>query len=313
MLPVTVVIPVKNEVKIIAKTLDALFLQTKQPAEIIITDGGSTDGTNELIEQIIIEHPYVKLLSLEQAYPGKGRNHSIKHANSSIIACVDAGCFPQDDWLEKLIQPLNNGYDVVIGYVKIDSKTDFQESVSKLFFPLPDQVSLNNPPWIGGNIAFLKIVWEEVGGFPEDLRAAEDFIFWERIKSKDYNIGYAPEAIITWDQPVDLKSYFKQQVRYVKWMTLTGHKPQETLIELVLAIIIVGSGLLFNPYFFFVLLLAPLGYVALRFGLKFKRLQSWLTLPRFLWVIILLVTKPLARIIGVLSGGMAVFRRRFHL
>ena len=48
---VSVLTPCYNSVKTIEKTLECIERQTYQNIEYIIVDGGSTDGTLELIEQ----------------------------------------------------------------------------------------------------------------------------------------------------------------------------------------------------------------------------------------------------------------------
>ena len=47
--PVTVVIPALNEEQTIAPLLDALLAGTRQPDEIVVSDGGSTDSTRDIV------------------------------------------------------------------------------------------------------------------------------------------------------------------------------------------------------------------------------------------------------------------------
>lgn len=301
-LAVTVVIPVKNEVHSIGKTLAAIFAQTRQPNEIMITDGGSTDGTIELIHKIQEEHPELKLLCLPQAYPGHGRNHSIRHATGQVIACVDAGCFPEPAWLAELVQPFQEGAEVVLGHVTINQHSTFQEAVARLFFPQPGEVDLAAPPWIGGNLAFTQQVWQAIGGFPEDQRAAEDFVYWQKIRQQGFRVVYAPTAVITWDQPSDLRSFFAQQNRYMRWMTRIGYIAQEPAVELLLLIATIVASIVIHPILLTMLIIAPILYVLLRMIKARQRLQNWLTPQRTGWVAILLIAKPSARMIGLVKG-----------
>lgn len=307
---ITVVIPVKNEVRSIDKTLAAIFAQTLQPNEIIITDGGSTDGTIDLIHEIQKAHPELKLLCLAQAYPGHGRNHSIRHATSNIIACVDAGCFPEPSWLAELTQPFQTNAEVVLGHVTINRHSTFQEAVSRLFFPQPEEVNLDAPPWIGGNLAFTQQVWQTIGGFPEDQRAAEDFVYWQKIRQQGFRVVYAPSAVITWDQPSNLRSFFAQQIRYMQWMTRIGYIAREPAVELLLLAVVILAGLVIHPIIFAILIIVPILYVLLRMIKVRHRLQRWLTTERTGWVTILLIAKPSARMIGLVKGIIDRFRTR---
>ena len=44
-----------------------------------------------------------------------------------------------------------------------------------------------------------RVAWERVGGFPEHLRSAEDLLFMQRVEQANFNITYAPLAVVRWD------------------------------------------------------------------------------------------------------------------
>jgi len=46
-------VPVRDEANSIHRLIEALLGQTHPPNEIVITDGGSVDGTREIIREII--------------------------------------------------------------------------------------------------------------------------------------------------------------------------------------------------------------------------------------------------------------------
>jgi glycosyltransferase involved in cell wall biosynthesis len=58
------VTPVKDEVRTIGQTIDAVVRQTVKPAEWVIVSDGSTDGTNELVASAAEVHPWIKLIAL---------------------------------------------------------------------------------------------------------------------------------------------------------------------------------------------------------------------------------------------------------
>ncbi len=58
------VTPVKDEVKLIGQTIEAVLAQTVRPQEWVIASDGSTDGTNEVIERYARQHPWIRLLPL---------------------------------------------------------------------------------------------------------------------------------------------------------------------------------------------------------------------------------------------------------
>ena len=86
----SVIIPVFNERKGIEEFIHSLYHQTRSPDEIIVIDGGSTDGTYEYLQQQEKEgklqvHRY--LSNIAQA-----RNFAVQKAHHDIILCTDAGC-----------------------------------------------------------------------------------------------------------------------------------------------------------------------------------------------------------------------------
>lgn len=94
---ISVVIPSYNKVKYIKKTLDSIFYQKNANFEVIIQDGGSTDGTLGIIKK------YAKKYSLLVRYESKkdggqlnAINLGLKKAKGDIVTYINA-----DDEYEK--------------------------------------------------------------------------------------------------------------------------------------------------------------------------------------------------------------------
>ena len=95
---VTVTSTVLNEVEDIDGLVSTLAQQTLRP-EVIIVDGGSTDGTWERLQAARAKYPNLIAIRDEscnlKASPGpiaRGRNVGIAAATSEVVACADAGC-----------------------------------------------------------------------------------------------------------------------------------------------------------------------------------------------------------------------------
>src|ERR1700722_6230786 len=108
---VSVIVTVKNEAPSILEFLTSLSLQTTPPDEVVIVDGGSTDGTRKLINSFS-KLPVV--LIVNPCNIARGRNIGISHAHNDLIAVTDAGCRLAADWLEKITDDLDRA-DVVVG------------------------------------------------------------------------------------------------------------------------------------------------------------------------------------------------------
>src|SRR5271169_7182263 len=128
---VSVAATVLNERDDIDALVESLMQQTLAPAEVIVVDGGSTDGTWERLEAARSKYPTLIPIRDEscslQHSPGpiaRGRNVGITAASSDVVACADAGCTYHPQWLANLTAPIFNGdSEYSVGGSYIDSTT----------------------------------------------------------------------------------------------------------------------------------------------------------------------------------------------
>ena len=91
--------------------LESVSWQTRPPDEVVVVDGGSTDGTLERIRSA----DTVTLIEQRGANIARGRNVAISAATHDVIAVTDGDCVLERDWLERLVVPLETGADVAMG------------------------------------------------------------------------------------------------------------------------------------------------------------------------------------------------------
>ena len=77
---VSIIATVRNERSSLDGFLSAIFRQTRQPDEIVIADGGSTDGTLEHLERIAAADTRFTVLSAPGSTISRGRNIAIERA-----------------------------------------------------------------------------------------------------------------------------------------------------------------------------------------------------------------------------------------
>ena len=102
---VSIVMTVKNEEENISMILDSFLKQTYKFHEIVINDNGSDDRTINVIKEYQKIDARIKLVESKKQSIGKGRNIAIKNSSGDILAIMDAGIYPQKDWLEKVVDP----------------------------------------------------------------------------------------------------------------------------------------------------------------------------------------------------------------
>lgn len=127
---VTVVIPVYNSEKYIARCIDSVINQTYQDFEIQIINDGSKDKSQEIIDSYTKKYPD-KIISIEQENKGvaKTRNEAIKRSKSKYIMFLDNDDYLDRDYIEKYVNEIEKEeLDVVIGGYK---RPDENENIVK--------------------------------------------------------------------------------------------------------------------------------------------------------------------------------------
>ena len=218
-LRISVVVPVKDEQNSVGVLLEALLSQTLAPNEIVITDGGSSDGTIEIVESFLRNGAPIKLVREQSALPGRGRNVGVMHAAHDWIAFTDAGNKPAPDWLAQLAAKIRDrsGVDVVYGSYQPVIDSFFKECAAIAYVPSPAVIegSLTRPRFIASTL-MRRRVWQAVDGFPEHLRSAEDLLFFKKLDREKFVISRAPKAIVYWEIQPNLWRTFKRFVIYAR-------------------------------------------------------------------------------------------------
>jgi glycosyltransferase involved in cell wall biosynthesis len=188
---VSVIATVLNEAEDIEGLVSSLVQQTLQPAEIIIVDGGSADGTWERLQAKALAHASLKLIrdqscSLRES-PGpiaRGRNVAIAAASSEVIACADAGCVYGPDWLARLTEPILNGQaEYALGGSCLDAREQTTWDIASApFFGIKLDPYQRTKSCTARSMAFRKDLWQRVGGFPE-TSLTEDSLFDQRVRA----------------------------------------------------------------------------------------------------------------------------------
>ena len=225
------VITVLNERGGIQVLLDAFLAQTRKPDEIVVVDGGSTDGTIDVLERYSQEHPIVKLHVEQGVNIARGRNIAIHRSRCSIVAVTDGGCFPEPDWLKELVRPLvdDPGYGAVSGARRIVGTNRFEEFAGLLSTSV-NAANDADRMFYGRNSAFRKSVWAQVSGYPEWLYTAEDTLFSLRAKALGCRVAVAEQAVVSWRPRSTLRKLCKQYFLYGRGTGRIGNAELRTVV-----------------------------------------------------------------------------------
>lgn len=138
MMNLSVIVPLYNERESLPEFNARLFEALAEPTlrrcfgeafrfEIIMIDDGSTDGSAELIHQMISYHPELRLISFRRNY-GKTEALSagFRVATGEVVITIDADLQDDPQEIPALVQKIREGNDLVSGW-----KKERQDPVSK--------------------------------------------------------------------------------------------------------------------------------------------------------------------------------------
>ena len=189
---ISIIVPLYNKVNEVCRAIDSIFAQTIQGFELIVVDGGSTDGSLDVIKKYDGDSRLHLLHQKSKGLPA-GRNEAIASAKYDLIVFLDA----DDEWhptfLEKILNLREKYPDA--GLYATAFETSYGDYITE-----PRLVDVPKAPWDGimpsyfrtSALAFIypfmpccvaipKTTFEKVGLFNPNLRTGEDAEMWGRI------------------------------------------------------------------------------------------------------------------------------------
>jgi glycosyltransferase involved in cell wall biosynthesis len=218
---VTVTSTVLNEIEDIDALASTLAEQSLRP-EVIIVDGGSTDGTWERLLAAKARYPNLVPIRDEscnlKAVAGpiaRGRNVGIAAARAEIVACADAGCIYDPEWLDRLTAPIRQGTaEYALGGSCIDPNDQTLWDIAAApFFGMKQNADGTTKSCTARSMAFRKELWRRVGGFPETSFLGEDTSF-DLLVRKYTAPAYAERAQAVYRPRLTFRSAIGMMARY---------------------------------------------------------------------------------------------------
>ena len=186
---VAVVVPVLDEAGTIASLVTDLDAQDPPPAEIVVVDAGSTDGTVGLLEQRRWDAAKPADRRGAGATPGRGRNEGVRTATAPIVVTLDAGSSVGPGFVASLAEPvIRDGRVAAVGVSEADADTAFERAAGWFTlsaFKPPERsgpIAGDHLPAGRNGVAFTREAWEQAGGYPPELPWGEDKVFLQRLR-----------------------------------------------------------------------------------------------------------------------------------
>ena len=224
---VTLVATVKDAAEHIEGFLESARAQTLQPEEIVVVDGGSTDGTLEILRAA----SDVALIEAPGANIARGRNLGIEVATHDTIAVSDADCVLAPDWLDRLVRALEAGADVAMGYYRPVARSFLETVAAAIAVPDPGEIDPARFMPSSRSIAFRRDMFERTGGYPDWLDVGEDMYLNHRLRDLYAEMVFVPEAIVYWRMRPTVGGTFRQYFRYAEGDGVAGMHPERHAVR----------------------------------------------------------------------------------
>ncbi|MBK0382656.1 TIGR04283 family arsenosugar biosynthesis glycosyltransferase [Pedobacter sp. SD-b] len=218
----TVIIPTFNESENIQELLLHLQEISHRNIEIIVSDGGSTDGTQKLIEQ----HQNVILLNSQEKGRAKQMNAAAKVAKGDVLYFVHADTLPPKSFYEDIKYCLAEGFP--IGCYRFKFNSDKRILKVNAYFTRFDRLMCRG----GDQSLFItRKLFDELNGYCENHKVMEDYDIIRRARKK-HPFKIIPKDVIVSARKYDYNSYLKvNYANFVAFMMFYAKVDHDKIIK----------------------------------------------------------------------------------
>ncbi len=205
---------VYNGERFLSESIDSILCQTYKDYEFIIVDDGSADNSFRILDRYAKENQNIKIIRNDSNIGlTKSLNKALLFAKGNYIARMDADDISINNRFEKQIYLFENNAN--IGLVSCNSIVidENGHNVKNVIMPSNINSLIRKRNYlVHGSVIIRKDVIDQLGGYDEEMRYAQDYEMWLRVSNNYkiccineylYKCRVHPDAILN-------KKYFKQ-------------------------------------------------------------------------------------------------------
>lgn len=297
---VSVVIPLYNDAHFVGRCLRSI-LDQDYPAnryEILIVDGGSSDGSLEVVQRMAVASRRILVLHNSARIVSTAMNRGIEQARGQVIVRVDSHCLIEKDYLGRCVEALRTsgaanvggpmrpiGSGLVGGAMALATCTPFGIGNSRFHY-VTESAELVDSVYLG---AFRRDVFEKVGLFDPRLARNQDDEFNYRLRIFGERVLLVPEIKSWYFCRTSLRAIWRQYFGYGYWKVLVIAKHRRLFAARHLAppLFVTGvllgaaTGVTFGQWLIFLLCTLPYLAVNATVSVRISANKGW----RFLGVL----------------------------
>lgn len=193
----SIITSVFNNKEFIAQAIESVLTQSYKNVEYIVIDGGSSDGTQDVV--IDYGDKISKFISKKDSGIYEGLNRGLEQASGDVVGFLHSDdLYASSDVLESVAEVFmdNPGIDGVYGDL-VYTKKDDPSSIIRYWKSSSFTPALLKKGWMPPHpTLFLKRgVYERFGGFNLDFKIAADYDFMLRALSGGISVYYLPKTL----------------------------------------------------------------------------------------------------------------------
>jgi succinoglycan biosynthesis protein ExoA len=221
---VTIAMPCLDEARFIEACLRSVRDQDypAERIEILVADGGSRDGTREILRRVSSEDPRVHLIDNPARLQAPGLNEIIRRARGDVMVRMDIHCEYAPDYVSRCVAALERtGAYNVGGAQRARAITPFQRAVcAALESPLgvggaryrsPERDGFVDTVFLG---AFPRRVFEAVGLYDPEAETNEDAELNQRIHDAGGRVYLSRDIVVHYYPRDSFRALARQYFRY---------------------------------------------------------------------------------------------------
>ncbi|MGC8996151.1 MAG: glycosyltransferase [Thermoplasmata archaeon] len=219
---ISILIPAKNEEKVIGRCLDSILKQDYQNYEVIVVEDGSTDNTFNICKEYENKDKRIKCYHRDKSN-GKpsALNYAFKLSKGNIIATFDADSVLQKNTLTQMLNEMHmKDLDALQGEnFPVNANENIITEMSMIDYGMTKVALLGRSslglflPLGGSNQYFKREVLEKLNGWDEKY-LTEDLEI--SLRMKNFKVEYSPSVRCGQETPSTLKEFKKQRTRWFR-------------------------------------------------------------------------------------------------